>query len=383
MGQGPLSGIKMLEFAGIGPGPFCAMLLADMGAEIIRIDRKTGELGGSAARGQHDIMRRGRRSLAINLKKPESVETCLRLMEKADAIMEGFRPGVMERLGLGPEVALKRNPSLVYGRMTGWGQTGPLALAAGHDINYIALTGVLHAMGREGEKPYPPLNLTGDFGGGALYLAMGICAALLEAKRSGKGQVVDCAMTDGSASLMAMFFGMKAAGIWDAETRGVNVLDGGAHFYDSYETADGKWISIGSIEPQFYAILREKTGLAEDKNFDAQMSREDWRDMRGKLTAIFKTKTREEWNEILEGSDACFAPVLSMEEAANHPHNKARETFVELDGVMQPNVAPRFSRTPSAIQHPPPSQGADGRTILKDWGFSKDEITALEKTESI
>ena len=383
MGKGPLAGIRMVEFAGIGPGPFCAMLLADMGAEIIRIDRKSGKLGGSTAGGKHDLMRRGRRSLELDLKKPEGVEACLGLLEKADALIEGFRPGVMERLGLGPDVALARNPALVYGRMTGWGQTGPLAPAAGHDINYIALTGVLHAMGRKGEKPYAPLNLTGDFGGGALYLAMGICAALLEAGRSGKGQVVDCAMTDGSASLMAMFFGMRAAGIWDAEERGVNILDGGAHFYDTYETSDGKWVSIGSIEPQFYAILREKLGIEKDSLFDGQMDQKAWGTMREKLATLFKTKTRDAWCAIFEGSDACFAPVLSMEEAAEHPHNKARQTFVEIDGILQPNVAPRFSGSPSAIQHGVKAQGAGGADLLKEWGFTKEEIDVLKKSESI
>ena len=383
MGKGPLAGIRMVEFAGIGPGPFCAMLLADMGAEIIRIDRKSGKLGGSTAGGKHDLMRRGRRSVELDLKKPEGVEACLGLLEKADALIEGFRPGVMERLGLGPDVALARNPALVYGRMTGWGQTGPLAPAAGHDINYIALTGVLHAMGRKGEKPYAPLNLTGDFGGGALYLAMGICAALLEAGRSGKGQVVDCAMTDGSASLMAMFFGMRAAGIWDAEERGVNILDGGAHFYDTYETSDGKWVSIGSIEPQFYAILREKLGIEKDSLFDGQMDQKAWGTMREKLAALFKTKTRDAWCAIFEGSDACFAPVLSMEEAAEHPHNKARQTFVEIDGILQPNVAPRFSGSPSAIQHGVQAQGGGGADLLKEWGFTKEEIDVLKKSESI
>ena len=376
MGSGPLSGVKIIEFAGIGPGPFCAMLLSDMGADIIRIDRKGGR-GGS----KFDITSRGRRSVALDLKKPESVEACLKLIETADILQEGFRPGVMERLGLGPDVCLKRNPKLVYGRMTGWGQTGPLAPAAGHDINYISLTGALHAIGRPGEKPVPPLNLVGDFGGGALYLAMGMLAALYEAQRSGKGQVVDTAMTDGATSLMAMFYGFTASGMWK-EPHGTNMLDGGAHFYDTYETKDGKWVSLGSIEPQFYAILREKAGLT-DSLWDAQMDQSKWPEMKEKISAVMKTKTRDEWCEIMEGTDICFAPVLSITEAKDHPHNKARQTIVEIDGVAQPNVAPRFSRTESKIQGPAPEVGAHTQEALSDWGFSPAEIEALKKVEAI
>ena len=376
MGSGPLSGVKIIEFAGIGPGPFCAMLLSDMGADIIRIDRKGGR-GGS----KFDITSRGRRSVALDLKKPESVEACLKLIETADILQEGFRPGVMERLGLGPDVCLKRNPKLVYGRMTGWGQTGPLAPAAGHDINYISLTGALHAIGRPGEKPVPPLNLVGDFGGGALYLAMGMLAALYEAQRSGKGQVVDTAMTDGATSLMAMFYGFTASGMWK-EPHGTNMLDGGAHFYDTYETKDGKWVSLGSIEPQFYAILREKAGLT-DSLWDAQMDQSKWPEMKEKISAVMKTKTRDEWCEIMEGTDICFAPVLSITEAKDHPHNKARQTIVEIDGVAQPNVAPRFSRTESKIQGPAPEVGAHTQEALSDWGFSPAEIEALRKVEAI
>ncbi|GMV62135.1 MAG: alpha-methylacyl-CoA racemase [Parvibaculum sp.] len=376
MGSGPLSGIRIVEFAGIGPGPFCAMLLSDMGADIIRIDRK-GARGGS----KYDIGSRGRRSVALDLKKPESVEACLKLIEKADILQEGFRPGVMERLGLGPDVCLKRNPKLVYGRMTGWGQTGPLANAAGHDINYISLTGALHAIGRPGEKPVPPLNLVGDFGGGALYLAMGMLAALVEAQRSGKGQVVDAAMTDGATSLMAMFYGFTASGMWQ-EPHGTNMLDGGAHFYDTYETKDGQWISIGSIEPQFYAILREKAGLT-DGLWDAQMDRAQWPAMKKKIAEVFKTKTRDEWCEIMEGTDICFAPVLSIKEAIDHPHNKARQTIVEIDGVAQPNIAPRFSRTESKIQGPAPTIGEHTESALKDWGFSDGDVAGLKKAEAI
>ncbi len=376
MGSGPLSGVKVIEFAGIGPGPFCGMLLADMGAEVIRIDRK-GSRGGS----KYEISSRGKRSIALDLKKPEAVETCLKLIESADILQEGFRPGVMERLGLGPDAALARNPKLVYGRMTGWGQTGPLALAAGHDINYISLTGALHAIGRPGERPVPPLNLVGDFGGGALYLAMGMLAALHSAKITGKGQVVDAAMTDGATSLMTMFYGFTASGMWE-EPHGTNMLDGGAHFYDTYETKDGKWISLGSIEPQFYAILRDKAGLT-DADFDAQMDRSKWSALKEKITAVIKTKTRDEWDAIMQGTDICYAPVLSIKEAIDHPHNKARETIVEIDGVAQPNIAPRFFGTPSKIQGPIPSIGANNETALSDWGFSGAEIDALKKAEAI
>jgi alpha-methylacyl-CoA racemase len=370
MRHGPLSGLKVLEFAGIGPGPFCAMLLSDLGADVIRIDRK-GASGGLP----FDITARGRRSVAVDLKTAEGVGLCLSLMEKADAIIEGFRPGVMERLGLGPEVAHQRNPALVYGRMTGWGQFGPLSSAAGHDINYIALTGALHAMGKADRPPAPPLNLVGDFGGGALYLAFGICAALLHARATGEGQVIDCAMTDGAASLMAMFYGMKAAGIW-TDTRDANLLDGGAHFYDSYECADGKWVAIGSIEPQFYALLLQKTGINDDA-FLAQMDKSAWPALSDRLTALFKTRTRDEWCALMEGTDVCFAPVLSLEDAPKHPHNVARETFVEVGGVTQPAPAPRFSRTPGAIQGPAPRAGANNDDALADWGFEPDEIIAL------
>jgi alpha-methylacyl-CoA racemase len=374
--MGPLQGVKVVEFAGIGPGPFCAMLLSDMGAEVVRIDRK-GSRGGS----KFDITARGRRSIALDLKKPEAVETCLKLIAKADALLEGFRPGVMERLGLGPDVALKRNPKLVYGRMTGWGQTGPMSQAAGHDINYIALIGALHAIGRKGEKPVPPLNLVGDFGGGALYLAFGIACGLVEAKNSGKGQVVDCAMTDGAASLMSMFYGFKASGMWSDE-KGTNLLDGGAHFYDTYETSDGKWISIGSIEPQFYTLLLEKAGI-NDPEFEHQMDRAKWPVLKEKIARVIKTKTRLQWDALMENTDVCYAPVLSLAEAPQHPHNVARETFVHIDGVTQPAPAPRFSRTTPVVQGPPPAAGQHTDAILKDWGFAPGEVDALKAAGAI
>jgi alpha-methylacyl-CoA racemase len=361
MGQGPLNGVKVVEFAGIGPGPFCTMLLSDMGADVVRIDRKNGRSFGK------DIGARGRRVVALDMKKPEDVAIALQFIDKADALIEGFRPGVMERLGLGPEVALTRNPKLVYGRMTGWGQTGPLAQAAGHDINYISITGALHAMGKADRPPAPPLNLVGDFGGGALYLAMGVCAALFEAQRSGQGQVIDAAITDGVASLMAMMYGMRASEIW-TDDRDANMLDGGAHFYDTYETKDGKYVSIGSIEPQFYALLMEKTGLKDDPAFAAQMLKPHWPELSQKLAAVIKTKTRDEWSTLMEGTDVCFAPVLTMGEAPSHPHNVARATFIEIDGVVQPNAAPRFSRTPGAVQGGPALGPSDPSEVLANWG---------------
>ncbi len=375
MRQGPLSGLKVVEFAGIGPGPFCGMLLADLGADVVRIDRKGGR-GGAPS----DVTSRGRRSVALDLKDPKAIEVCLKLMEKADALIEGFRPGVMERLGLGPEVALKRNPKLVFGRMTGWGQTGPYASAAGHDMNYIAITGALHAIGTD-EKPVPPLNLVGDFGGGALYLAFGLLAGVIHARETGQGQVIDCAMSDGAASLMAMFYGFKAAGMW-SESRRRNMLDGGAHFYDTYQCADGKWISIGSIEPQFYALLLEKTGIT-DPDFSRQMDRSAWPQLHDKLAAVIAKKTQAEWCEIMDATDVCFAPVLDLDEAPKHPHNAARRTFVEVAGVIQPAPAPRFSATPGAIQGPPPAVGAHQQEALADWGLTASEIGALEAAGAI
>jgi alpha-methylacyl-CoA racemase len=369
MGQGPLSGMKVLEFAGIGPGPFCGMLLSDLGADVVRIDRK-----GATSRGVADVTARGRRSVALDLKSPAAAPACLKLMERADAAFEGFRPGVMERLGLGPEPALARNPRLVYGRMTGWGQSGPFAKAAGHDMNYIAISGALSAIGTA-DKPIPPLNLVGDFGGGALYLAFGLLAGVIHARTSGQGQVIYCAMSDGAASLMAMFYGFKAAGMWRPERR-ANLLDGGAHFYDTYQCADGGWISIGSLEPQFYALLLEKTGVS-DHEFKQQMDRRQWPALHKKLAAVIALKTRGEWCEIMDASDVCFAPVLDMDEAPNHPHNVARATFVEVEGVTQPAPAPRFSATPGAIAGPPPPVGGHNGEVLDDWGFSALEIDNL------
>lgn len=374
--MGPLQGIKVVELAGIGPGPFCGMLLSDMGAEVIRVERK-----GARAGGKFDVLSRGRRTIAVDLKKPEGVEAVLKLVEGADILQEGFRPGVTERLGLGPDVCLARNPKLVYGRMTGWGQYGPMSQAAGHDINYISLTGALHAVGNA-DKPVPPLNLVGDFGGGALYLAMGMLAAVISAKNTGKGQVVDVSMTDGSASLMSMMYGMKASGMW-TDARGVNMLDGGAHFYDTYETRDGKHISIGSIEPQFYALLREKADLS-DAAFDAQHDRSKWPELKAEITRVFKTKTRDEWDALMSGTDVCYGPILSLDEAPSHPHNVERKTFVDIDGVVQPNVAPRFSVTESEIQGPPADDtGRDNDSVLSDFGFSADDIAALKAQEAI
>ena len=375
MRQGPLTGLKIVEFAGIGPGPFCGMLLSDLGADVVRVDRKGGR-GGAA----FSVTERGRRSVALDLKSPEAVGACLKLMDAADGIIEGFRPGVMERLGLGPDVVLARNPKLVYGRMTGWGQTGPWAQAAGHDMNYIAITGALHAIGTD-DKPVPPLNLVGDFGGGALYLAFGLMAGIIQARETGKGQVVDCAMTDGAASLMAMFYGMKGAGIWKDERR-TNMLDGGAHFYDTYQCSDGKWVSIGSIEPQFYALLLEKTGI-NDPDFQRQHDRAIWPDLHDKLAHVIAQKTQAEWTQIMGGTDVCFAPILNLEDAPKHPHNAARETFVEVAGVVQPAPAPRFSVTPGKIQGPPPAIGAHSKTALADWGFSEAEIGALESSGAL
>ena len=368
--MGPLSGYRIVELAGIGPGPFCGMMLSDMGAEVIRVDRIAP--GGGRSR---DVLNRNRSSIAVDLKQPEGVGTVLRLCEKADAIFEGFRPGVTERLGLGPEQCMARNPKLVYGRMTGWGQDGPMAQAAGHDINYIALSGALDAIGPKGGKPVPPLNLVGDFGGGGMLLAFGIVCALLEAQKSGKGQVIDAAMIDGASTLMSMFFTMKASGGWKEE-RGSNLLDGGAHFYDTYETADGKHVCIGSIEPQFYAELLQKTGV-DVVRFKPQMDAGQWPVLKEELARVFRTKTRDEWRTIMEGSDVCFAPVLSLSEAPAHPHNVHRKTFVELDGVVQPAAAPRFSRTPGGVRHSARRPGEDTDAVLSSFGFSAAEIAGL------
>ncbi len=378
--MGPLEGIKIIEMGGIGPGPFCAQMLADMGADILRVER-WGNLQ-RMLEPKHDVWHRGRRSISINLKKPEGVEAFLKLMAQADALIEGFRPGVMEKLGLGPDVCLERNPTLIYGRMTGWGQDGPLAMAAGHDINYIALAGALHAIGRPGQNPVAPLNLIGDLGGGGLLLAFGIACAPLESKKSGKGQVVDTAMVDGAATLMGFFFGLRNAGLW-TDNRGTNLLDGGAHFYDTYETADGKWVSIGSIEPQFYSLLLKHTGLDDDPDFETQMDPSEWPKLKEKITAVFKTKTRDEWSQIMDGTDVCSALVLTFEEAINHPHNVERKTFVEIGGGMQPAPAPRFSRTKPETPGPASEPGSDTESALADWGFGQDEIDALGSAGAI
>ncbi|HXG20948.1 MAG TPA: CaiB/BaiF CoA-transferase family protein [Methylomirabilota bacterium] len=373
--MGVLSGYKIIEFAGIGPAPMCAMLLSDMGADVLRLDRAEDANLGIPTDAKYSVLNRGRRSVAIDLKKKEGTEVALKLIDQADALIEGFRPGVMERLGLGPDLCLTRNPRLVYGRMTGWGQDGPLAHAAGHDINYIALTGALHSIGRKGEAPVPPLNLVGDFGGGGVYLALGVVAALLEAQKSGKGQVIDVAMVDGASSLMAAIYGLRAAGRW-TDQRGENILDTGAHYYDVYETSDGKYVSIGSIEPKFYEELLTLSGLKHEE-LPRQNDRSAWPMLKNRVAAIFRTKTREEWCRIMEGSDVCFAPVLSMQEAPNHPHNRHRGTFVEVEGVVQPAPAPRFSRTPSAIQRPPAQPGEHTEEALRDWGFSAAELERL------
>ena len=382
--MGPLQGLKIIELAGIGPGPFCAMLLSDMGAEVIRVDRAANvgqDVGREGEDPRFGLLQRGRRNIAVDLKNPAGVAAVLRLIDRADALVEGFRPGVMERLGLGPDICLPRNPKLVYGRMTGWGQDGPIAHTAGHDINYIALSGALHAIGEAGGPPVPPLNLIGDFGGGALYLAMGVLAGIISARTTGKGQVIDCSMVEGSASLMMMMYGALAAGAWNEE-RGSNRTDGGAHFYHVYETKDGEYVSVGSIEPQFYALLLRHTGLAGER-LPPQTDRSAWPDMQKRFARIFKEKTRDEWTAIMEQTDICFAPVLRMSEAMRHPHNVHRASFVELDGVAQPAPAPRFLGTPTRVQRPPARTGEHTRAVLTDWGFAADEIATLHTVGAV
>lgn len=369
---GPLAGLKVLEMAGLGPAPFCAMMLADMGADVVRIERP-GSRSVTGTTGAFDVLSRNRRVLKLNLKDGAALESVLALVERADILIEGFRPGVMERLGLGPEPCLSRRPSLVYGRMTGWGQTGPLSHAAGHDINYIALSGALHAIGRPGEPPAVPLNYIGDFGGGAMMLAFGILCALHHARLTGQGQVVDAAMTDGAALLSAMMYGMHAAGVW-SNRRGENMLDGGAHFYGTYACADGKYVSLGAIEPQFYALLLEKADIA-DAAFSNQNTMRHWPQLRERLAQIFLTKTRADWCALLEGSDACFAPVLDWDEAPLHPHNQARQTFVTVDGVLQPAPAPRFSHTPAATPAYATASAQDSASIIADWSRA-DRVTS-------
>lgn len=368
--QGPLRGVKVIEFVGLGPAPFAAMLLSDLGADVIRIDRP-GAHGGGAA----EVLARGRRSVAFDLKNPEAVKACLDLISRADILLEGYRPGVMERLGLGPDIAHQHNRALVYGRMTGWGQHGPLAHAAGHDINYIALTGALEAIGTP-ESPAIPLNLVGDFGGGSLYLAFGVLAALTHARATGEGQVVDAAIVDGAASLMGAIHQLQAMGVW-SRGRGENLLDGGAAFYGTYKCADGKHVSIGPLEPEFYALLLEKLALTHDPVMANPYDASQWNAQRERLQAAFSSRTRDEWCAVLEGSDACFAPVLTTDEAAAHPHMSDRGVFTEVAGVRQAAPAPRFSKTPGAIQGPAPAPGADTEAVLADWGFGQTAIAAL------
>lgn len=377
---GPLKGLRVFDLTRVLAGPTCAQMLGDLGADVIRVDRVRPAGPERFSDPRHAVHHRSRRSIAVDLRKPGAAEIVLRLAAGADGLMEPFRPGVAERLGIGPEPCLARNPRLVYGRMTGWGQQGPLAKAAGHDINYIALTGALHAIGPLGGKPVAPLNLVGDFGGGGMLLALGMVCGLLETGRSGKGQVIDAAMVDGAALLFGAVFGMHAAGLW-TDRRGANMLDGGSHFYDTYETKDGRYVAVGSIEPQFYKLLLEKTGLA-DEALREQMDKDAWPTMKERLAAIFRTRTRDEWCAIMEGSDVCFAPVLSVAEAAHHPHAVARDAYVDIEGVPQPAPAPRFSRTSPAARVAP-RRGEHTDQVLAEAGFDADEIAALRASGTI
>ncbi|MDG1197896.1 MAG: CaiB/BaiF CoA-transferase family protein [Actinomycetota bacterium] len=378
--MGPLTGIRVVELAGIGPGPFCAMLLADLGAEVIRVDRSSQvDIGIDHGR-KYSVLNRSRKSISVDLKNPDGIETVLKLVENADALIEGFRPGVTERLGLGPDECMERNPALVYGRMTGWGQEGPMAHAAGHDINYISLTGALHAIGGA-DKPSPPLNVVGDFGGGGVFLAFGLCAALLESKTSGLGQVVDSAMTEGAATLMSSIYGMYASGRW-SNKREDNFLDGGSYYYGVYETADSKFISIGSIEGKFHDELLEITGLTDATTVDRN-DQSTWEEKKQRMAQLVRLKTRDEWDELMLGTDVCYAPVLDFEEAPKHPHNVARQSFVEVEGVMQPAPTPKFSRTPGTVQMPPPAPGQHTSEILSDWGFNANEIEILKNIGAV
>jgi alpha-methylacyl-CoA racemase len=370
--MGPLQGIRVLEFESIGPAPFAGMLLADMGADVLVVDRPADTDLGLKRERRHDVMMRGKRAVTLDLKARSGAEVALQLASRADALIEGMRPGVMERLGLGPDEVLKRNPRLVYGRMTGWGQDGPLAPRAGHDINYIALAGVLHAFGRKGEAPVPPLNLIGDFGGGGMLLAFGVACGLIEAARSGRGQVIDAAMVEGASLLAAMFAGFLATKSW-SEERGTNILDTGAPWYNVYETKDGKYVSIGSIEGRFYEDLVRRLGVPDL----GQHERSRWPEMHSLFSRTFRSKTREEWCKVFEGSDACFAPVLSWSEARRDPHNRSRKSFLEVAGVEQPAPAPRFSRTPGTVRRAPPERGAGGRQALAEWGFGDADIDRL------
>ncbi|MEP4149040.1 MAG: CaiB/BaiF CoA-transferase family protein [Halioglobus sp.] len=379
--MGPLAGITIIEIAGLGPGPFAAMSLADMGANVIRVERPSGGLFAAQQDSRLDVLNRGKRCIGVNLKTPEGVDTVLKLIEEADGLLEGNRPGVMERLGLGPDVCLQRNPKLVYGRMTGWGQDGPLANEVGHDLNYVALTGALHAMGRAGEKPAIPLNLVGDFGGGGMMLAYGMVCALLESKTSGAGQVVDAAMIDGAATLMASSYAANQVGFWSDE-RGTNVLDSGAHFYEVYETADGKYITIASVEPQFYAALMEALG-ENVEGMENQWDIGNWPEFKSELEVLFKQRTRDQWDSFFDGLDICYSPVLSMAEVRHHPHHQARGTFLDDGEIWQPAPAPRFSRTPGEVQRPPAEIGAHSTEILTEFGFEQGAIDALLQSGAV
>lgn len=379
--SGPLAGVRIVELGGVGPTPFCCMLLSDLGADIVRIDRPPGYDGGAPVEPRFNLLNRGRRSAALDLKNGAAVEAVLRLVRDADAVIEGFRPGVAEKLGLGPDECRAANPRLVYGRMTGWGQNGPLAQAPGHDVNYVSLTGVLHSVGRADGPPVIPLNLAGDFGGGSLYLALGVVSALLESRTSGRGQVIDAAMVDGSASLMTLFYGLHAAGYWNDE-RGTNRLDSGAPWYDVYETKDGRWLSVGSNEARFWRNTLRLLGLREEDMPD-QHDRTRWPEMRTTLAEVLRTRTRDEWCALAEGQEVCVAPVLSLTEAPGHPHLRERGTFTEVEGVIQPAPAPRFSRTPGAIQGPPAEPGQHTDEVLGDWGFTAEELSALRAAGAI
>jgi len=373
--MGPLQGIRIVELAGIGPGPFCGMLLADLGAEVVLVDRRGGSLP-FGAQPKYDLTRRGKRSIAVDLKQPGAAEVVLRLVQRADALIEGFRPGVMERLGLGPDVCLARNPRLVFGRLTGWGQHGPLAHAAGHDINYVALSGILNHAGHRDSAPSIPPTVVGDIGGGAMFMALGLVSGILRARETGQGQVVDGAITDGCAVMSMLVQGLRAQRLW-VDRRQSNALDGGAHWYDCYQCADGEWISVGALEPQFYQLLLQQCGLAGQGLEQAQFDVANWPALKAKFAAVFRQRTRAEWCELLEGTDVCFAPVLSFAEAERHPHNVARRAYVEVDGVSQPAPAPRFSATPGEVRAPPVAIGADTRAMLEAAGYSADEIAAL------
>jgi alpha-methylacyl-CoA racemase len=373
--MGPLQGIRIVELAGIGPGPFCGMLLADLGADVVLVDRKGGSLP-FGARPKHDLTRRGKRSIALDLKQPGAAEVVLRLIERADAVIEGFRPGVMERLGLGPDACLARNPRLVFGRLTGWGQHGPLAQAAGHDLNYVALSGILNHGGHRDSAPSIPPTVVGDIGGGVMFMALGLVSGILRARETGQGQVIDGAITDGCAVMSMLVQGLRAQQLW-VDRRQSNALDGGAHWYDCYQCADGEWISVGALEPQFYQLLLEKCGLTGQGLERAQFDFAHWPQHKARFAELFRSRTRAEWCELLEGTDVCFAPVLSFAEAQQHPHNRARHAYVEVDGVTQPAPAPRFSVTPGAVRSPPAGIGTDTKVLLELAGYSEDEIAAL------